>query len=112
MPLALVVVLDILVGGLVILTFAFFHHVLPAINTERTRQEQLLLETEPVVIQTMPQIVETEPQKETQAPTEATEPPATEPDNRTEWQIKFAEHFSDEIRSTQARTGTEDMFHI
>lgn len=102
MPLVLVAVLDVLVGGMVILTFAFFHHVLPAINTERTRQEQLLLATEPAVVQTMPQIVETEPQiEETEAPTEVTEPAATEPDNRTEWQIKFAEHFSDEVVITE-----------
>ena len=42
MPIALVILLDILVGGIIILTFAFFHHVLPAIMTQRTQQEQLL----------------------------------------------------------------------
>jgi len=102
MPIALVALLDILVGGLIILTFAFFHHVLPAIITERTRQEQLLQPTEPVVIATeTPQPAVTEsPVTEALEVTEPTQPP-TEPDNRTEWQIKFAEHFSDEVIMTE-----------
>jgi len=101
MPIVLVALLDILVGGLIILTFAFFHHVLPAIIAEQTRQEQLLA-TEPVVMATQMQAAVTEPVvEETLAPTEATEPPATEPDNRTAWQIKFAEHFSDEVIITE-----------
>ena len=101
MPLWMVALLDILVGGLIILTFAFFHHVLPAILTERTRQEQLLQPTEPVatVAETVP--VETEPLPETEPVIEETVPPTTEPDNRTEWQIKFAEHFSDEVVMTE-----------
>ena len=100
MPIALVVTLDILVGGLIILVFAFFHHVLPAIISERSRLEQPL-PTEPVVTvaPTLPEITEP-PVTEPEQP-EATEPPATEPDNRTEWQIKFAEHFSDEVIMTE-----------
>ena len=69
MPLALVILLDILVGGLIILTFAFFHHVLPAMITERSRQEQLLQPTEPVVIATEAPVVTEPPVIETQAET-------------------------------------------
>ena len=98
LPLWLVGLINILVGGAVILTFAFFHHVLPAINSAKAREEALLRATEP-------QITVTEPQPATEASAESpvetvTEMP-TEPDNRTEWQKKFAEHFSDEIIRTE-----------
>ena len=101
MPLVLVILLDILVGGLIILTFAFFHHVLPAMITERSRQEQLLQPTEPVVIATEAPVVTEPPVVETQAETVPSTEAPTEPDNRTEWQIKFAEHFSDEVILTE-----------
>ncbi len=101
MPIALVILLDILVGGLIILTFAFFHHVLPAIITERSRQEQLLQPTEPVVMVTEAPVMTEPPVVETQVVTEPPTEPPTEPDNRTEWQIKFAEHFSDEVIITE-----------
>jgi len=94
-PLWQVALVDLLVGGAVILTFAFFHHVLPAINSARAREEAMLRATEPPVIVTEPQIMETEASQES-----ATEAP-TEPDTRTEWQKKFAEHFSDEIIRTE-----------
>ena len=98
LPLWLVGLINILVGVAVILTFAFFHHVLPAINSAKAREEALLRATEP-------QITVTEPQPATEASAESpvetvTEMP-TEPDNRTEWQKKFAEHFSDEIIRTE-----------
>ena len=104
MPIALVVLLDILVGGLILLTFAFFHHVLPAMLAHQERQEQLRNPTEPIVQETVFQTVplETEPVPSETVPVtmpEATE--ATEPDNRTPWQIKFAEHFSDEVIITE-----------
>lgn len=101
MPIAMVVFLDILIGGLILLTFAFFHHVLPAILTEHARQEQLRQPTEPIVTVAPTQPPETVPPvTEIQEATEPTEPP-TEPDNRTEWQIKFEEHFSDEVILTE-----------
>ena len=104
LPLWAVVVLDLLLVGLILLSFAFFHHVMPAIQVYLQRQEAAA--TQPV--QTTP--VETTLQEETTAPipettvpveesTEATEP--TEPDNRTEWQIKFADKFTDEVVVTE-----------
>ena len=80
--------------------FAFFHHVLPAILVERSRQDQLLQPTEPTVIATQPLVTEP-PFTETVPVTEPIVPETTEPDNRTEWQIKFEEHFSDEVILTE-----------
>lgn len=107
MPVWLVMFIDALMVGIILLTFAFFHHVLPAIISERERQEALL-NTEPTV-----QLLETEPAASvTEPPTEAvevteepTESPTEEPTEPlkplTEWQIKFAEHFSDEVIWTE-----------
>ena len=97
------ILLDALLVGLVLVVFAFFHHVLPAIVNELQRgQEQVMVteapETQPSQTQapeTQPLPTETEPEE-----TEATEPP-TEPDNRTEWQIKFEDHFTDEVVVTE-----------
>ena len=102
MPVALVALLDALAVGLVLVTFAFFHHVLPAMISEYERQQALLNATEPpaTVMQTeAPQPSETAEQTEnmTEAPTE--EP--TEPDNRTPWQIKFQDMFSEEVVLTE-----------
>ncbi len=95
MPIVALIVIDILVAGLILLTFAFFHHVLPAIQSEIER----LRATEPPVIVTEQPTMPTEaptapPQIETE-PTETEAP--TEPDLRTEWQKKFADKFSDEV---------------
>ena len=106
MPALAVILIDILMAGVFLLCFAFFHHVLPAIISEQERQEALR-NTEPPTV-----AVETEaPMVPTEAPidaTEATEPPTeeiTEPTEPlkplTEWQIKFAEHFSEEIIWTE-----------
>ncbi len=94
LPIWLVALINILVGGAVILTFALFHHVLPAINSAKAREEAALRATEPVSIATeVPVSVETPVESATAAP--------TEPDLRTEWQKKFEEHFSDEIIRTE-----------
>lgn len=97
-PIPLLVLVDALLVGVILVIFAFFHHVLPAMISEYERQEALKNATEPPVTQSAVQ--ETEPQEETlstEAPTEA----PTEPDNRTEWQIRFADQFSDEVVITE-----------
>ena len=92
-PLVLVILLDILVGGLIILTFAFFHHVLPRLQVEQQLQQLQQQATE--TKDTLP--METEPAAtETTEQTDATVE-TTEPDNRTEWQKKFADKFTDEV---------------
>ncbi len=116
MKLPALILLDVLLVGLILVTFAFFHHVLPSIINEYERQQELLnatepgetvppvtipLETEPAVTQPEETEVAGTEEPETEAPdvTEETVP-ETEPDNRTEWQIRFEDHFSEEIEVT------------
>lgn len=105
MPVAAVVLLDALVAGLILLTFAFFHHVLPWMITEQKLRDAQNNPTQPQmsVVETVPETTPpTDPLiVETEEVTEPTAPPATEPDNRTPWQIKFEEHFSDEVILTE-----------
>ena len=92
-PLWLVILADLVAIGLILVVFAFSHHVLPQILA---RHEAQMNATEPTVTQP----VETEPPatSEPTEPEETTEPTeATEPDLRTEWQKKFEEHFTDEV---------------
>ncbi len=106
MPLAGVILLDALLVGMILLIFAFFHHALPAAINEYQRQQEMLNATTPVYTEApeteAPETVPMETEvSETQIPaeTEATIP-ETEPDLRTEWQIKFQDHFSEEIEIT------------
>lgn len=102
MPLAVVILTDILLAGIILVIFAFFHHALPAYLNERERLESLKNVTEAPV--TEASVTET-PTEVTEIPeaTDApeTEAPTEEPDNRTEWQIKFADQFSDEVILTE-----------
>ncbi len=101
-PVWAVVLLDLLLVGAILLVFAFFHHVLPAIQVQKQREEAAL--RQPVVTQapetTEPTVLPTElPQTTTEVDTTEqipTEMP-TEPDTRTEWQKKFADKFTDEV---------------
>ena len=95
LPLWAVVLLDLLLVGAILLTFAFFHHVLPALQTQWARQESAA--TQPQAPTDTSEKTETEPV--TEAPAETTAP--TEPDNRTEWQKKFSDRFTDEVVMTE-----------
>lgn len=111
MPVALVVLCDLLMVGLILVTFAFFHHVLPAMISEYERQQAMLNATEPPVTQAPTEV--TEPITESQVPSEVetvgeTEPP-TEPDNRTPWQIKFEDHFTEEVVITENSYSSPDV---
>lgn len=102
MPLIGVILLDILAAGLILVVFAFFHHVLPAISNELARRQEQAVVTEAPTLPPETQAPETQApteaeQEETEAPTE-TEPPV---DDRTEWQIKFEDHFTDEVVVTE-----------
>lgn len=97
-PIWATVLADVLMVGVILVTFAFFHHVLPAIQSGQNRQEQPPVVTEAPSVTEAPTIPE-----ETEAPLpeetlpEETVPVETEPPIQlTEWQVKFAEHFSDE----------------
>lgn len=97
-PLWLVILADLVAIGLILVVFAFSHHVLPQMVARYEFQQAQLNATEPPATEPP----ETEPAV-TSEPTEATEPEettepteATEPDPRTEWQKKFEEHFTQE----------------
>jgi hypothetical protein len=103
LPVLAVVLLDLLLIGAILLTFAFFHHVLPALQSKSAQQQTVATQpvvTEPPATTLAPETtgpVQTEPA--TEAPVETSAP--TEPDNRTEWQKKFADHFTDEVVVTE-----------
>lgn len=104
MPVVVVVLIDALVAGLILLVFAFFHHVMPWLITEKKLQDAQNNPTQPQisVVETVPETAApTDPPIETEAFTEPTVPLTTEPDTRTPWQIKFEEHFSDEVIITE-----------
>ena len=97
-PLWLEILADLVAIGLILVVFAFSHHVLPQMVARYEFQQAQLNATEPPATEPP----ETEPAV-TSEPTEATEPEettepteATEPDPRTEWQKKFEEHFTQE----------------
>ena len=97
----LVTVLDLLLAGVILLTFAFFHHVLPAMEAqwESQRNQEQLQHTEPPVT-TQPTTVPPTTEPPTQP--EETEPTVTEPTiPKTEWQLKFADKFTDEVVITE-----------
>lgn len=105
-PVWAVVLLDLLLIGAILLTFAFFHHVMPAMIAEQKRQEALANQPQPTLPPETTLVPETTvPEEETTAPTEAPTEPSTEaptePDNRTEWQKKFADKFTDEVVVTE-----------
>lgn len=106
-----VILCDILLAGFILLIFAFFHHVLPAIKSGQFEPISWVCDKLNVQLDAE-QLSTTEPRPvETEASAAATEPAATEmvtepeqtesaaptEDNRTEWQIKFAEKFTDEV---------------
>lgn len=99
MPLWATLLINALVTGVILLAFAFFHHVLPAMVSEMERQEALTQTEAPAAAEQTDVPVTEPPATEfvamTEVPTEAPTEMPTEPENRTEWQIKFAEHFSD-----------------
>lgn len=109
-PAWLIVLTDILVVGLILLTFAFFHHVLPAVVSEMQRENEVVSPqkpteavppTEPASLQTTEAVEETQQPEETVEASESTEAPTDPPKELTPWQIKFAEHFSDEVIMTE-----------
>ena len=100
-----VILFDLLLIGVILLTFVFFHHVLPAIQAaqESQRREEQLQQTAPAttVPTTLPQESEPATTEATTLP-EVTEPEVTEPTvPKTEWQIKFADKFTDEVVVTE-----------
>lgn len=118
MAVPLLVLCDLLMVGVILLTFAFFHHVLPAIISEQQRQQALQEATQPPLIQ-QPTQETTQWVEPTDTPVEETDAAPTEEtvapteDNRTEWQIRFAEHFTSEVvRTDHSYTSPEVSISI
>ncbi len=98
MPIPLLVLVDVLLAGTILLTFAFFHHVLPAAISQYQFQQSLLDATEPSATEeSVTEESVTELAQETMTETQE----ATEPDDRTPWQIKFEDKFTDEVVITE-----------
>ena len=91
-PLWCVILADILLLGIVLLAFAYFHHVLPRMKVEQQLQELMQQNREDESFTTETEPVSTDSIGET----DATSGTAV-PDNRTEWQKKFADKFTDEV---------------
>lgn len=81
---------DLFLVGLILCTFAMFHHVIPRIRAKQSQAAHL------AAAATAPSTA-APPVTQVTAPPETTAPKA---DERTPWQKKFAEHFTDEVRST------------
>lgn len=95
---AALVLADLLVIGVILVTFAFFHHVLPMMISRYEREQMLNHPTVPAETSPIEELPTVSAPEETG---EQTAPSETEPVFRTEWQKKFAEHFSDEIIKTE-----------
>ncbi len=92
----LVLFADVLLVGIFLLIFAFFHHVLPAAISKRQAAQEQLNATVPAVTETLV----TEPAATDAIPEETVPETTALQDNRTPWQIKFAEHFTDQVVRT------------
>ncbi len=99
MPMGLVVLLDILVIGALMLSFAFFHHVMPAMVSQQELNNRPSEPPEPPVSST-PSDPSDASDPTDASETESTEP-STEPDLRTAWQKKFEEHFTEDVVLTE-----------
>ncbi len=113
LPLVWVVLLDILLVGGILLIFASFHHVIPAIRAGQFSISQWVMQEEPetTVSQTLPEPTETASQIiETTNPEPTETVPETTEDNRTPWQIRFADKFTDEVMLTENSYSSPEVF--
>ena len=124
-----VIVSDILAGALVLGLVVFFQLGLPILQAKNRSQDRGAAQTPPPAVSLAPAPTESPaapelPTPETLAPAQqesapvetaaAPEPtPEPTPDPRTPWQIRFAEHFTDEVVVTEnSYTSPEVSIHI
>lgn len=79
---------DVLITGLILVVYALFQHVIPIYRAKQENSQQRTAVTVAKTVAPVP----------TEAPAPASMP---EQDRRTEWQVKFAEHFTDEVVVTE-----------
>ena len=104
-PFWLLLILDLLLAGALLCVFALFHHVIPYSSRGRA-QGPIAVIQRPETVQSEPSLLsqdsttggDASEQTPQAVPEETPEPtPEPTPDTRTEWQKKFAEHFTDEV---------------
>jgi len=103
---------DLLLLAVLLLSFSFIHHgfawlKVKYINQNREGASASVSTAEEPAAADIAEPEQTEPveqtvtEQETEEPEEPEVEPEPEVDNRTEWQIKFAEHFTDEVVQTE-----------
>ena len=115
-PLLLVVLADLVMIGLVLCTFAFFHHVQPQLAAKCAAEQAQVSKQEAPAVQpedaVVPELEEPSASESADVPADvSTDPveeeipedpiPEPEPDLRTEWQKKFEDHFTEEVVITE-----------
>ena len=93
-PVWQLIIQDILLTGLVLCVFATFHHVIPRLTAKNVQMPT------PSSVIGSPAPAETSA-REVTAPENTPEPTPEVIDNRTEWQKKFEEHFTEEVVITE-----------
>ena len=93
------IIQDILLTGLVLCIFALFHHVIPRIGIAKAEPPK----------PTSAALAPSESPAAAAAPENSPEPTEDVVDNRTEWQKKFADHFTDEIVSAENSYTSPDV---
>ena len=94
-PVWQLIIQDILLTGLVLCVFATFHHVIPRLTAKNVQMPM------PSSVISSPAPAETPAPEDTAEPENTPEPTPEVIDNRTEWQKKFEEHFTDEVVVTE-----------
>ena len=93
------IIQDILLTGLVLCIFALFHHVIPRMGIAKAEPPK----------PTSAALAPSESPAAAAAPENSPEPTEEVVDNRTEWQKKFADHFTDEIVSAENSYTSPDV---
>ena len=94
------ILLDILMTGLILVVFAFFHHVLPRITAKNAVVPPISTVSVPAPASAAPELPPEISPETSPEPTDAPAEPSPEPvveDGRTEWQRKFADKFTEEV---------------
>lgn len=98
-PLGVQILRDLLLAGGILCVFALFHHVVPRLTAKNAPVPEPVSIVTPSPAPTAAAPATTPDPEQTEVTPEATPEPD---DGRTEWQRKFAEHFTDEVVKTDS----------
>ncbi len=104
---------DLLLLGIILVVFAFFHHVLPRITARNTviAPKSTVVSAaapSPAVVPEPSPVLQAGPEDE-EPPEETQDPLPEEADLRTEWQKRFADKFTDEVVRTADSYSSPDI---